>query len=1071
MATSSPPPDTAQLYDALKTLRLVLPAVLLGILATRWIAKAFLGLMGRIQAQGWTQEEDLYGPPDGPTTASKPKKARDTDNNDEAEEDDDVTPVVVRQKHVRSSLVLALEGLTAATYFADGAAQVIATLISSTFTPSARLWANIIPYSAGGLAAFCLCGLSMAYEAKLGGEKTGKWGVWYPRIIAIVALAGEAGLAGVLARIVAVDPDVDPKASILPIAHLSILSFRLLLLILLTLFQIPLPLLYRSAYVPNPENAANDRTSLLSGAARNGYSSIPTSDPLAEPSPLRATRPPPKRPEDPKSLSILTLFTRIKVLFPYLWPAKSIALQVIALVCFAIMLVKRYVNVIVPIFFGRIISDLSAGRPPYLNIGLYVLVSFLQDSSDMLYRFLWLPIEQYTEREMSMMAFDTLMNLSLAFHTRRKTGELLRILSRSEAINDFFQVLLFSFVPIIIDLPVAFVVISVKYGWTIVAVVTVVSIVYVATSVTLAQSRTKLYRDLRNESQYMHQLKTDALFNWESVKTMNAENFETRRLVNAMRKYQAGYFRVYSAWNSLSLLQNGLQGFGLLICSFILAQRVVTGEMDIGGYATFLSYLNQLYRPLNSISSTYRQVTSSLVDTEQLMELLQEEKDVVDRPNALELPINHDEGADIRFEDVKFSYDGKRDVLKGISFDVPKGKSVALVGPSGGGKSTSFFRRLYRFYDVSSGDIKLNGHDLRDLTQGSIRKAIGLVPQDPVLFNESVRLNIAYGGIGRLGPDGKTGLTMDDVVEAAKSAAMHERIMSFPDQYETRVGERGMRLSGGEKQRVAIARTILKNPPILLLDEATSALDTHNERIIQARLRELSRGRTSLIIAHRLSTIVDCDIIHVLKDGYIVESGSHAELLAKPDGVYAELWQKQIEGQESALQSTSTSVAPTPARSSTPAPSGSGTATPAPAPAAPSPAPVSEVTEAHFEPSAPAAAPAFSTENGPSDGAASVSFAAAAAQPPAADSAETAVVAGPEDAIAAPADSNAAAPSPAPTSFAAAAAQPPAEEGGETVAAGPEEGSSAAVAAEVQPKVVATNGAKKGKGKKKKGRK
>ncbi|GAA5931007.1 hypothetical protein JCM10213_003968 [Rhodosporidiobolus nylandii] len=908
------------LYYALQTLRLVVPAALLGLLATRWISRGFLAVMGRLQAGSWMAAEDIYGPPERTTDGEQQKKpasdAAEGGEQAEQAEQDDVTPVVIKSSEMRKAAVLSLEGLAAATYFADGTAQVIATLITSTFTPSQPLWQNIIPYSAGGLAAFSLCGLGMAYEAKLGAKDGGSWGALYPRILAAVALAGEASLLGVFAKIVASDPTVHPTTDVLPIVHLSILSFRLFIIVLLILFQ--LPPLYRRSFVPNPE-LAGERTSLLGGGAPAGYSAIPSS--ADEPSPLRATRAPLKRPDNPQSLSILTLFTRVRLLFPYLWPAKSVVLQILALVCFSIMLAKRYFNIVSPIFFGRIISDLAAGRPPYVSVALYVVFSFLQDSSDMLYRYMWLPLEQFSEREMQMMSFNHLLHLSLSYHTKRKTGELLRILSRADAINDFFELLLFNFVPILIDLPVAFIILWVRYGATIVAVVTVVSVVYVSTSVTLAQSRTKMYRKLRDESQYMSQIKTDTLFSFESVKIFTSEAFEATRLSNALRRYQKQYFEVYSAWNSLSLLQNGISGFGLLVCSFILAQRVVSGEMEVGNFVTFISYLNQLYRPLNSISSTYRQVMTSLVDTEQLYELLQEEKDIVDQPGAIDLPINPAEGAEIRFDNVFFSYDNKAGPslpLPGVSFTVPKGKSVALVGPSGGGKST-IMRLLYRFYDVApGGSITINGHDLRDLTQISLRKNIGLVPQDPVLFNESIRLNIAYGGIGALSDDGKTGITMEDVVEAAKSAAMHERILSFPDQYETRVGERGMRLSGGEQQRCAIARTILKNPPILLLDEATSALDTHNERLIQNRLRELSQGRTSLIIAHRLSTVVDCDIIHVLSDGRVVESGSHAELLAKEGGVYADLWQKQIEGQESLAPSASTSVAATPARPSTP---------------------------------------------------------------------------------------------------------------------------------------------------------
>ncbi|GJN92701.1 hypothetical protein Rhopal_005736-T1 [Rhodotorula paludigena] len=937
-------PDLATLYATLGQLRLALPLVLLGLVAARWAAEALLGMMDRIQSAGWQVEDDVYGPPERDEAAERRKRDRGGDEEDE----DDVTPVVTKSKTVRRGLVLGTTGLVAFSYFGDGVAQVVATLITLRYTPDDPLYENLEWYSPGGLAAFALLGLGLFYEArrsdKSGAVGESPWPTTHPRVISFVALCLEAATLGVYGRILATDSSIDPKADALPFIHLALLSSRVLLIVALLAFQFR-PF-YRATFFPASGVPPSERTSLLgsSTSASNGYSAIPTA--ASTPSVLRGTRIPSNRPPDPKSLSVLTLFHRVKLLFPYLWPSRSIVLQVIALVCFGLMLLKRYLNVARPIFFGRIISDLSAGRPPYVSVGLYCLVAFLSDSNSMLYQYLWLPIEQYSEREMALLAFDTLLNLSQV-PSPVATGELLRILSRSEAINDFFELLIFSFIPILIDLPVAFVVLWVKYGLAVVAVVTVVSVIYVATSITLAESRTKLYRQLRDESQYMHQLKTDTLFGFEVVKYFTAESFEARRLRDAMWRYQRGYFRVYSAWNSLSLLQNGISNFGILVVSFMLAHRVVTGEMDVGLFATFISYYGQLLSPLNQISSLYRRVMSNAVDTEQLIELLNETREIQDKTDPVELEIDPLEGAEIEFDDLRFSYDGKVDVLKGVSLRVPRGKSVALVGPSGGGKST-ITRLLYRFYDVSGGAIRINGHDVRDLSQRSLRAAIGLVPQDSVLFNSSVRFNIAYGGLSRLNAEGKAeegkDLAMDEIVEAAKSAAMHDRVMSFPDQYETLVGERGMRLSGGEKQRIAIARTILKNPPILVLDEATSALDTHNERLIQTRLRELSQGRTSLIIAHRLSTIVDADLICVLKDGQIVEQGSHNELLQIEGGVYAELWQKQIEGQDSTLPSAAPSGTQTPVPQAA-APAAAAPPTPADA-VAEAPVPSGEVSAA-----------------------------------------------------------------------------------------------------------------------------
>ncbi|KAK4051664.1 ATP-binding cassette-type vacuolar membrane transporter Hmt1 [Microbotryomycetes sp. JL221] len=871
------------LYDALAILRLCLPIILIVVLSLRFLSMAFTAVVTRVQAQGWDPSQDEYAPVPSVASATSKSSVQDTSN---TAVPDDITPVVVKIKTgVRSTVVVALYWLAGVTYVIDGLFQVIFSLVHNVWTPSLPLWENVETYVLGGLASFSACVIAMSLEER-SARKKGAWGRVYPRLVAAIAFVFETGITVLLARVLL-------KSTI----ELAVVIVRAVALLMLLLFQ--LPILYKSDYVPasSLERSTSERSPLLAAAAAsNGratrYGSNEDESKPA-PSPLRASRPPNNRPPDPKSLSLLTLFTRVKTLFPYLWPSRSFSLQVLAVICIGLMFLKRFVNVLVPILFGRIISDLSAGRSPYQNIVFYSIASFLRSSNNMLYRYLWLPIEQYSEREMNSLSFDCLLELSLSYHTKRKTGELLRILSRSDAINNFFETLIFTFIPVIIDLPVAAVVIGIRYGFLIVSIVAGVGIIFVTASVMLAESRVKLYRELRDENQFMHQIKTDALFNYETVKIFTAERFESQRLRNAMRTYQAGYFRVFSAWNSLSLIQESISAFGFLVCSFVLAQRVIEGEMDVGSYVTFVNYLTQIYQPLNSIAGLYRNVMSGLVDTEQLMELLNEDKDVVDQADAVDLEVDKEQGVEIEFDNVSFSYDGKRQIIKGVSFKIERGQSVSLVGPSGGGKST-IMRLLYRFYDVTEGSIKINGHDIRRLTQTSLRKAIGLVPQESILFNETARFNLAYAA----GP----GVTQEQIEQAAKVASMHDRIMSFPEQYETRVGERGQRLSGGEKQRVAIARVVLKNPPVLLLDEASSSLDTANERVIQARLRELSKGRTTLTIAHRLSTIVDSDVIYVLDEGKVVERGNHNQLLGLGDkGVYATLWQKQIEGQESTI--------------------------------------------------------------------------------------------------------------------------------------------------------------------------
>ncbi|PPQ89526.1 hypothetical protein CVT25_012198 [Psilocybe cyanescens] len=405
----------------------------------------------------------------------------------------------------------------------------------------------------------------------------------------------------------------------------------------------------------------------------------------------------------------------------------------------------------------------------------------------------------------------------------------------------------------------------------------------VAVSVILTTWRTRLRRQMNERDVATRGIHTDCLLNYETVKYFGGEEHEGQRYSEAIQEYQALEYRVILSLNLLNLVQNFIITSGLLIGSFMVAYDITSGDTPgASKFVFFITYLAQLYGPLNQLGYIYRSVNQSLVDTEKLLALLNEPTEVNDKENAPELVVYNGE---IEFDNVHFSYDGRASALNGVSFKVPKGGSVALVGESGAGKST-ILRLLYRFYDLGEGQgrILIDGQDIRDVTQKSLRQAIGVVPQDSVLFNSSIRYNIGYG---------KFDSSLEEIEAAAKSAQMHERIMSFPEGYNTKVGERGVRLSGGEKQRVAIARTLLKNPPILLLDEATSALDTSTEKDIQKALQNLVKGRSSLSIAHRLSTIASADIILVLKDGHVAEQGNFKELL-ELDGLFASMWADQI---------------------------------------------------------------------------------------------------------------------------------------------------------------------------------
>ncbi|EDR09151.1 uncharacterized protein LACBIDRAFT_249450, partial [Laccaria bicolor S238N-H82] len=589
------------------------------------------------------------------------------------------------------------------------------------------------------------------------------------------------------------------------------------------------------------------------------------------------------------------LWKRIRRLSPYLWPHKNGYLQLLAMLCIFILVLGRVINPVMPIVLGELVSVLEgqSKRSPWPLLFGYVGLRFLQGSGglaairDVRYYCLWAPVMQYSDSEMSQLSFDHLLNLSFAWHTRRKTGEILRVLDRGAAINHTFELLLFNIAPTFVDILVALVAFCILFDWTLACVIFLVMFAYVAASVILTQWRTRLRRQMNDRDVLTRGIHTDCLLNYETVKYFGGEEHEGGRYREAIREYQALEYKVIVSLNLLNLVQNSIITIGLLIGSLIVVRGIIAkGEPHASKFVIFITYLAQLYTPLNQLGYIYRSVNQSLVDTERLLALLNEPTEVNDKPNAPELMVT---AGEIEFENVNFSYDFRTTALNGVSFKVPKGSSVALVGESGAGKST-ILRLLYRFYDLQDGGgrILIDGQDIRDVTQKSLRQAIGVVPQDSVLFNSSIAYNIGYG---------KFGSSSEEIEAAARSAQMHERIMSFPDGYATKVGERGVRLSGGEKQRVAIARTLLKNPPILLLDEATSALDTSTEKDIQKALQNLMKGRSSLSIAHRLSTIASADLILVLKDGHIVEQGTHKELMAL-DGIFASMWADQVSSTE-----------------------------------------------------------------------------------------------------------------------------------------------------------------------------
>ena len=577
----------------------------------------------------------------------------------------------------------------------------------------------------------------------------------------------------------------------------------------------------------------------------------------------------------------------IRALSPYMWPRGDIELRVRVVIAMVLLVAAKVATVAIPAVFGRAVDTLETGTqsgnsvavPVALLLG-YGLLRVGQQGFAELRDYVFAKVGQRAIRRIALRVFQHLHALALRFHMDRQTGGLSRAIERGiKGIDFLLRFMLFNILPTLVEIALVCGILWSLFGFVFSAITFVTVMIYVVFTLMFTEWRLKYRRAMNDSDSEANTKAIDSLLNFETVKYFGNEEHEARRYDASMQRYEKAAVKSLTTLSLLNVGQGLIMAAGMTILLVLSGFRVSEGTMSIGAFTAVNLYMMQLFQPLNFLGFVYREIKQSLVDMEQMFGLLEENREVEDAPNSAPLAVA--DGV-VRFEHVSFRYDPRKSVLRDVDFEVPSGHTVAIVGASGAGKST-ISRLLFRFYDVDDGRITIDGQDIRDLTQSSLRAAIGIVPQDTVLFNDSIFYNIQYG---------RPEASPAEVEDAARLAQVHDFVMALPDGYNTRVGERGLKLSGGEKQRVAIARTILKAPKILLFDEATSALDTHTEREIQTALDQVSADRTTLVIAHRLSTVVNADEIIVLDGGVIVERGRHDALLAH-GGMYADLWQRQ----------------------------------------------------------------------------------------------------------------------------------------------------------------------------------